>query len=58
MKKLSRSALKSIKGAVNCSGCPVGNDYGPGPGYSNTCEQYFALPQNCQACVDVSAYCF
>ena len=58
MKKLTRSALKNIKGALTCSGCPVGNNYGTGPEYSNTCAQYFALSYNCQMCVDVSADCF
>ncbi len=58
MKKLSRSALKNIKGSLTCSNCPVGNNYGTGPEYSNTCAQYFALSQNCQICVDVSADCF
>ncbi len=58
MKKLTRSALKSIKGSLNCAGCPVNNNYGTGPEYSNTCAQYFALSQDCQRCVDVSADCY
>lgn len=58
MKKLNRSKLKNIKGALSCSGCPVGNNYGTGPLYSNTCADYFALSENCKACVDVSADCF
>jgi hypothetical protein len=58
MKKLSRSKLKTIKGSTSCVGCPVQNNYGTGPEYSNTCAQYFALSQNCQVCVDVSADCF
>ncbi|MFC3159268.1 hypothetical protein SAMN05443633_103184 [Chryseobacterium arachidis] len=58
MKKLTRSKLKAIKGSLSCAGCPIRNNYGPGSEYSNTCEQYFALSQNCQMCVDVSAYCF
>ncbi|HCR76495.1 MAG TPA: hypothetical protein DIW37_08855 [Chryseobacterium sp.] len=58
MKKLSRSKLKEIKGATNCGGCPVQNNYGDGPEYSASCASYFSLSQNCQMCVDVSANCF
>lgn len=57
MKKLSRSRLKNIRGAMNCVGCPVNNNYGNGPEYSNTCDQYHALSENCQRCVDVAFDC-
>ncbi|MEY8761914.1 hypothetical protein [Chryseobacterium tongliaoense] len=57
MKKLSRTKLKTIRGALSCAGCPVGNNYGIGPNYSNTCEDYYALSDNCKRCVDVSADC-
>ncbi|MBK1897910.1 hypothetical protein [Chryseobacterium paridis] len=58
MKKLSRLKLKEIKGSLTCGGCPVNNSYGPGPEYTNTCDHYFALSENCKPCVDISAYCF
>ncbi|MDH6250890.1 hypothetical protein M2347_000617 [Chryseobacterium sp. H1D6B] len=57
MKKLSRSKLKNIKGSMDCSGCPIGNTYGPGPEYSNTCDQYEALAPRCRSCVDVAYDC-
>ncbi|MGU3377493.1 hypothetical protein [Chryseobacterium sp. M5A1_1a] len=62
MKKLSRNTLKSIKGsnASICNGCPTQSTYGPGPEYSGTCENYFALPDYCRDrnCVRVSISCF
>jgi hypothetical protein len=57
MKKLSRSALKAIKGSRDCAGCPTG-DYGPGAGPSRTCEDYAQLPSRCKICVLVSIDCF
>jgi hypothetical protein len=63
MKKLSRLALKNIKGAhVSdiCDGCPVHIKYGPGIEYNGTCDNYFALPDYCRDknCVRVSRSCF
>lgn len=58
MKKLSRLELTNIKGATSCTLCPVNNTYGPGPEYTNSCDDYFNLPGNCRPCVDVAAYCF
>jgi len=57
MKKLSRLKLKNIKGASNCVGCPVNNTYGNTPEFSNTCDQFLALSENCKRCVDVAYDC-
>ncbi|RKT01177.1 bacteriocin-like protein [Chryseobacterium defluvii] len=58
LKKLNRKELSTLKGALTCGGCPTHATYGPGPEYMYSCETYWNLPNNCKACVLVSADCF
>jgi len=56
-KKLNRENLKTINGGAVCyENCPTSGSYGPG--FSNSCEDYFALPKCCQSKVLVHSDCF